>query len=317
MDDPIQAFRAEILAVLCFAPEAIEPGRWQRFATSQKRGDTSGFCKLFPDMRGGVFGCHRQSISEHWSAADRATMTRAQRIEHARQVMQATAEREVQQREQWAANGRRIARTWAECVPLVPGDPVTLYLKGRGLDGVWPLPKVLRLHRGLGYWHEGAKLGTFPAMVAPLVAPNGRTVSLHRTYLHTDGRPFLRDGRKVRKAMNAAGPVPGTCIPLHKPARGCIGIAEGIETALAAWCASAVPTVAAYCAGNLAAWRWPAGLQRLVIFADADKAGREAADTLRARAMGAGLRAEVLTPSTDGADWLDVWAAREPVELTT
>ncbi|MBA4178597.1 MAG: hypothetical protein C0505_18860 [Leptothrix sp. (in: Bacteria)] len=93
-------------------------------------------------------------------------------------------------------------------------------------------------------------------------------------------------------------------------------MAEGIETALAAWCASGVPTVAAYCAGNLAAWRWPAGLQRLVIFADADKTGRDSASTLRARALGAGLRAKVLTPSDDGADWCDVWAARGVVEVS-
>jgi DNA primase len=68
--------------------------------------------------------------------------------------------------------------------------------------------------------------------------------------------------------------------------------------------------VAAYCASNLAAWHWPPGLQRLVIFADADKAGREAADTLRVRALAAGLRVELLTPTTEGADWCDVWTAQ-------
>ena len=75
--------------------------------------------------------------------------------------------------------------------------------------------------------------------------------------------------------------------------------------------ASGVPTVAAYSAGALAGFLWPAGVQRLVIFADHDKAGREAADTLRARALAAWLRCEVLAPSTQGADWCDVWAARD------
>ena len=104
---------------------------------------------------------------------------------------------------------------------------------------------------------------------------------------------------------------------MHKPARGCIGIAEGIETALAAWRASAVPTVASYCAGNLAAWQWPAGVRRLVIFADNDKAGREAADALQARAVRAGLQSSVMTPTDAGADWLDVWAARGAVTVET
>lgn len=308
MSDPSEAFRLAIVAVLGHAPEVIEPGRFHRFATSDRRADDAGWCKLFDDLRGGVFGCYRQGVSESWSAADRATMTREQRADLARQVMAATVEREAQQRQQWAENAHRIARMWAESVPLVPGDPVTLYLKGRGFGGVWPLPEVLRLHRGLPYWNGAEKLGTFPAMVAPLMAPDGRMVALHRTYLTREGRKAAVPS--VKKLTGAAGPLTGACIPLHKPARGCIGIAEGIETALAAWCASAVPTVASYCAGNLATWQWPAGAQRLVIFADADKAGREAADTLRARALAARLQCEVLTPTTDGADWCDVWAER-------
>jgi phage/plasmid primase-like uncharacterized protein len=308
MTDPCATFRLAILAVLGHTPEAIEPGRFHRFGTSDRRGDSAGWCKLFNDMRGGVFGCYRQGVSETWTAQDRASISRQERVELAQQVMQATAEREAQQRQQWAENAQRIAQVWAQCVPLVAGDPVTLYLKGRGMGGVWPLPEVLRYHRALPYWHGAEKVGTFPAMVAPLIAPDGRMVALHRTYLARDGRKA--DVPTVKKLTGAAGPLAGACIPLHKPARGCIGIAEGIETALAAWCASGVPTVAAYCAGNLAAWRWPA-VQRLVIFADADKAGREAADMLRARVLAARLQCEVLTPASDGADWCDVWAERD------
>lgn len=308
MSDPCEAFRLAIVAVLGHAPEVIEPGRFHRFATSDRRADDAGWCKLFDDMRGGVFGCYRQGISEAWSAQERSSMSRQERAELAQQVMRATAEREAQQRQQWAENARRIAQVWAQSVPLVPGDPVTLYLKRRGMGGVWPLSEVLRYHRALPYWHGAEKIGTFSAMVAPLIASDGRMVALHRTYLTRDGRKA--DVPTVKKLTGVAGPLAGACIPLHKPARGCIGIAEGIETALAAWCASGVPMVAAYCAGNLAAWQFPAGAQRLVIFADADKAGREAADTLRARALAARMQCEVLTPTTDGADWCEVWAER-------
>jgi putative DNA primase/helicase len=150
-------------------------------------------------------------------------------------------------------------------------------------------------------------------MVAPLVAPDGKTVALHRTYLTRDGKKA--EVPSVKKLTATAGPLPGACIPLCKPARGVLGIAEGIETALAASFASGVPTVAAYSAGNLAAWHWPAGLQSLVVFADNDKAGAEAADTLRARALAASLRVQVLTPSEPGADWCDVWAERGAVSI--
>jgi putative DNA primase/helicase len=318
MSAAIHAFRTAVQAALgpaAVLPEVIEPGTMQRFSSSGKRGDTAGWLKVFPDMRGAVYGCHRAGISEQWCAVDRATLSPAQRAEHARQVLAATVEREAQQRQHWQDNARRIAQIQAQCVPLVAGDPVTLYLKGRGFRGVWPLPQVLRLHRGLTYWEGSREVGVFPAMVAAVTAPDGRVVALHRTYLTRAGRKA--EVPTVKKLTGTAGPLAGACIALHKPARGVLGIAEGIETALAAWCASGVPTVAAYCAGNLAAWHWPGNVQRLVIFADADKAGREAADTLRARALQGGLRAEVLTPSTDGADWCDVWATRGLVEVAT
>jgi putative DNA primase/helicase len=318
MSAGLQSLRAAILVALPDAdvPECIKPGRWYRFSSSGRRGDSAGWCKLFEDERGAVFGCHRANLRETWSAADRTVMTQAQRIEHARQVMAATAEREAQQRQHWAESAQRIGKLWAECVPLVPGDPVTLYLKRRGLGGVWPLPAVLRLHRALAYWQGGDMLGSFPAMVAPLVAPDGRVLALHRTYLTRDGRKA--DVPTVRKLTGAAGPLAGASIALHPHTHGqALGIAEGIETALAAWCASGVPTVAGYSASNVAAWQWPAGLQRLVIFADADKAGAEAADKLLARAVRAGLQASVMTPSDPGADWCDVWAARGAAEVTT
>lgn len=307
MRDRAQNFRAAILAALGHAPDVIEPGKLHRFATRDRRGDAAGWCKLFDDGRGGVFGDWRSGESHTWTA-ERTPMTRQQRAELARQIEAATREREAAQRAQWAENATRISTLWSQCVPLVPGDPVTLYLRRRGFGGVWPLPECLRLHRSMPYWDGDAKLGDFCAMVAPLTTPDGRVVALHRTYLAKDGRKA--DVPTVKKLTPTAGPLAGAGIALHKPQRGVIGIAEGIETALGAWCASTVPTVAAYSAGNLAAWKWPTGVQRIVIFGDHDRAGREAADTLRVRVLAAGLRCEVLTPTDEGADWADVWAQR-------
>lgn len=317
MSDGTNTLRGAILAAMPDAelPQDLTPGRWLRFSTDGRR-DKPGWCKVFDDLRGAVYGCMRHGIGETWSAASSATMTREQRIAMARQVMTATAEREAQQRRQWAEHAQRNTETLAATVTLVPGDPVTLYLKRRGLGGVWPLPAALRLHRALPYWHEGQKLGTFPAMVAPVTSPDGRLLALHRTYLTRDGRKA--DLPTVRKVTSASGPLAGASIALYAPSRArVLGIAEGIETALGAWCASSVPTVAAYCAPSLAAWQWPPGLQRLVIFADHDKAGRESADTLLARAVRAGLQANVMMPTEPGTDWADVWAARSTVAVET
>lgn len=310
--DPIAEFHTAILYALGHAPDTIEPGKLQRFSTNGRPSDDAGWCKLFDDQRGGVFGCYRSGVSEKWSAVDRGAMTTAERVALARQVLAAQLEREQQRQQEWAKNADGINRISTSLVPLTHDDPVARYLRRRGIDA-WPLPAVLRFHPALAYWEGPKKIGTFPAMVAPLVTPHGRTVALHRTYLTADGRKALV--RKEKMVTRAMGPLAGACVPLHRPAAGCIGVAEGIETALAAWCASGIPTVAAYCAGNLKAWQWPAGVQHIVIFGDADEAGREAASKLRSRVLAAGLRCEQLTPTTEGADWCDVWAERGAVSI--
>jgi putative DNA primase/helicase len=76
-----------------------------------------------------------------------------------------------------------------------------------------------------------------------------------------------------------------------------------------------LPTVAAYCAGNLAAYTWPPGVNRIVVFADADPVGAAAAQALKARAILAGLSVAVMTPTTPGADWCDVWVQRGAVTV--
>ena len=311
MSDSFGSFRAELLATLGGAPAAIEPGRLHRFSTSERRGDSAGWCKLFDDLRGGVYGCHRQFPGESftWSAIDRRTMTLEQRSLLARQFEAATAEREAQQRLQWSENAQRIAQMWAQCVPISPDDPCSAYLTQRGLVGAWPLPEVLRFHSSLPYWNGLEKLGAFPAMVAPLIAPNGSTVALHRTYLTADGRKA--NVPTPKKVTGASGVLAGASIPLHEPTGGVIGIAEGIETALATHSASGIHTVAAYCAGNVASYVWPPSVRRIVVFADADRAGVDAAQKLKIRAMQSGLSAVVLSPSTPGTDWCDVWMQRD------
>jgi len=60
------AFTSRILNVLGFAPPHIDTGKFVRFATSDKRGDRSGWALLFEDGSGGVFGCWRAGINESW-----------------------------------------------------------------------------------------------------------------------------------------------------------------------------------------------------------------------------------------------------------
>ncbi len=302
-----EGFQAAILRTLGHAPRDIAPGRLIRFGPRR-----SCWAKLFADQRGGVYGDWRRDVLAHWTAHGERQTPAEQAAMH-QQIAEARRAHEVEQQSAWAANAKRNAKLWAEGKPVAAGDPVATYLAGRGLGG-WPIPAHIRCHPALPYWHtdddgELHNLGRYAAMLAPVMRGE-QVLAVHRTYLD-DGQKA--DVPIAKKVTGASGPLAGGCIPLAVPCDGVLGIAEGIETAVAASLGSSLPVVAAYCAGLLERYQWPASLHRLVIFADADDAGRAAAEKLRLRAMAARLQCGVVIPSAEGADWCDVWAARERV----
>lgn len=308
MHEGIERFHAEMIATLGYAPEHIEFGRLHRFPTSSKRGDPSGWCVLFEDGRAGKYGCWRRDISVLWTAEPLRRMTFAERTKLCRQVAQEKARRDIERRITWRENRVSNAYMLRQCVRVTEDDPVHRYLCRRLAMESFAVPECILLHPAMPYFFDGEVVGSWPAMVAPLSNREGDVLALHRTYLDADGNKAPVPG-PVKKFTSAAGLLTSASIPLHLPAAGVLGVSEGIETALASCCASAVPTVAACSASALAAFAWPPGLQRLVIFADADRAGRDAAEALRNRAARARLRCEVVTPSSEGTDWCDVWVS--------
>ncbi len=80
------------------------------------------------------------------------------------------------------------------------------------------------------------------------------------------------------------------------PAGGHLGIAEGIETALAAHALFGTAVWAALSADGLARFRWPEGTTRVMIYADAGDAGRQAAATLSDRLNRADIPNEIVVP---------------------
>jgi len=72
----VEQFAVTIQSSLGASPPTMEilPGKLVRFATSERRGDSSGWCKLFDDGEGGVYGCWRQGISEVWQSGMNRTL---------------------------------------------------------------------------------------------------------------------------------------------------------------------------------------------------------------------------------------------------
>ncbi|MDD5387875.1 MAG: primase-helicase zinc-binding domain-containing protein [Gallionellaceae bacterium] len=194
----------------------------------------------------------------------------------------------------------RAKRVWRESAPLTQGDEAMRYLAGRGLVLDAP-PASLRLHPGLVY-HDGERItGTFPAMVALVQAPDGSGVTLHRTY--------IKDG------MKAPVPSPRKLMPGRQSTKSairlsrvvpCLGIAEGIETSLAASALFSVPVWSCINANGIETFEPPNGVEQITIFADNDESftGQKAAYAAAFRLKQQGFLVKVRMPPM-GWDWLD------------
>ena len=176
---------------------------------------------------------------------------------------------------------------------------VRAYLAGRGLKPT----KHLFAIPALRYYEEAKVAGDFPAMVAPFVSPAGKLVTYHLTY--------IQDGRKApvacpRKVLPPLGTMDGGAIRLTKvyPA---LGIAEGVETALAVMRDFGVPCWAAASAGMLEKFVPPEGVQAVTVYGDHDASftGQRAAYALARRLKALGVEVGVKIPETEG-DFADL-----------
>ena len=195
-----------------------------------------------------------------------------------------------------------LTKVWAGSRPVVRNDPVWLYLNRR--LGIQEVPAGLRLHPGLRYTDaDGKDLGSFPAMVAKIRYPDGRPASIHRTYLTADGEKAPVP--QVKKIM--AGKPLNTGAVRLSAVGPCLGIAEGIETALAASARFSVPVWAATNATLLESWVPPAGVERVLIASDNDASftGQSAAYGLARRLVQRGIAVEIQIPAEMGRDWAD------------
>jgi putative DNA primase/helicase len=190
-----------------------------------------------------------------------------------------------------------LRRAWKQSQPVAVGDPVWEYLSGR--TGIEFLPESIRYHRALPY---GDVL--YPAMLGVVTMPDGKPSTMHRTWL--DGKGGKAPVDQPKKVMS--GTIKGGAIRLA-PIAECLGIAEGIETALAASVLFGMPVWAAISANGVQQWEPPAGVSSVVVFADNDEnfVGQNAGYALAQNLVRRGMKAEVRIPAVVGTDWADVY----------
>jgi putative DNA primase/helicase len=197
-------------------------------------------------------------------------------------------------------NRAAMNRLWTSSEPVRQGDPVWRHLHRR--TGLSSVPICLRTASRVRY--EADPPSYHPAMITMVVGPDGKPATLHRTYLTSDGQKANVEA--PRRIMPGAIPK-GSSVWLAKPG-DVLGIAEGIETALAASSLFGVPCWAALNSTMLASWIPPDGVREVVVFGDNDPkfGGAAAAYTLAHRLAVRGLTASVEIPSAAGDDWNDV-----------
>lgn len=204
-----------------------------------------------------------------------------------------------------AAEHAEVVKLWRGGVPVAPDNPAGRYLARRLGKSV--MSRALRFHAAIPYGET-----TRQGMLSAYVDLNQELAGMQRTYLTDDGNKA-----SMRNARLTIGKLPdGGAVRLMRlePKHSVLGIAEGVETALAASEIFGVPCWAALNSGRLAMWEPPEGFKDIVIFGDndANKAGQMAAYTLANRLeINRKIITQVEIPPDVGSDWNDVLMQRK------
>jgi len=194
----------------------------------------------------------------------------------------------------WDSNVRTaeknaVNKIWEDSIPLVVGDPVCSYLANRGLSRG---TKTLRFHKGVFDGYTGKRI---PSMIAPIHDCLEKMIGIHITHLEPTEETSASGWKVWRKSTLAKAPkkqrklvktISGGSIRLFKMDPTHLGIAEGIETALAVKEIYGVPCWSVMNATGMEKFYLPVPRPlRLTIYADRDMnfTGLKAAFTLANR----------------------------------
>lgn len=176
-------------------------------------------------------------------------------------------------------------------------SPAEAYLRSRGLR---PPQSGLRYHprTPLG---RGALAVFRPALLAAVRDESG-LVAVHRTFLDLDP-PRLARIAAPRRALGRLG---RGAVRLCAPEDGVLGLAEGIETALAATLLIGTPCWAALGNERLGTIAIPPAVKRVTLFLDNDLPGHRGGKLARTALERRGFEVEARLPAASGADWNDL-----------
>lgn len=191
-----------------------------------------------------------------------------------------------------------LNKVWQSSEPLTGIDPVSEYLKSRGITII---PDNVRYCRRC---YESETKTEMQAMVARIQNREGKPISLHMTYLK-DGKKA--DIKSPKKMMTGTESLEGSAIRLFS-GRDILGVAEGLETALSCMQLFKIPTWAVMSSGLMEKWISIEDCKKVVVFADNDLSfvGIRSAGILANKLFSKGFSVEIKMPEITGQDWNDV-----------
>lgn len=213
------AFADAIRATLGHAPDAIEPDRLYRFRGRDKGpANRAGWCRLFPDGAGGVFGDWSSGLVETWQARRDRPLTQSEAAAVKRQIAESRAKAEAERAAQHREAAEKVAAIWAKASPA-KAHP---YLETKRIPACGA-----RTYRN--------------ALLIPIRNTSGELRSLQ--FILPDGTKRFVTGSETAGGYFAIGGTPGEAL--------CI--AEGFATGASIHEATGHPVAVAFNAGNLAA----------------------------------------------------------------
>jgi phage/plasmid primase-like uncharacterized protein len=226
----IDEFIDKIRAYGMEPPDTLEPEKIHRFPGNGKnKGNMAGWCKLFEDKKGGVYGDFSSNTSGVWQARHENPLSPAEQEVFKKKVEQAKAERlQIEKKKHTDA---------AAMIPTIFENA-----KGNPAQHPYAIKKGVNLGRDIfsGPW---AQRGWKDALHIPIYDRAVNITSIQA--INVDGTKDFLSGGKIKGSFYPFGNI--------IDATGIVVIGEGLATVAAVCEVIGCPGVAAMNAGNLEA----------------------------------------------------------------
>ena len=224
----IEQFCDYIRGVGLEPPLHIEPGKWHRFPGLDKKSDNkAGWCLLFPDGLGGVFGDFSSGLTETWQNTSK-TKSKEEQALFRKHLLDARAQIHSEQKDRHLNAQNDAIQIWGAAKPSSDNHP---YLLAKGIKSYG-----LRVYKGR---KDIGGMNCNESLIIPIMQ-DGVIHSLQFISSSKEKR-FLPNGRKSGGYFLVGEFNPET--PLC--------IAEGYATATSIFMATGYPTMVAFDSGNI------------------------------------------------------------------